>query len=478
MKILPDNWRSIRLIPAVENNPRIVRFCATIPGKVCLLVLMALLVYPHSLAWQYFVGGAFLCMVFEKRRDIGLLLGAIMVVAGNPFWFDKDVISLIAQRQGLFDADLLRALRYGGLGLFFAFALGSIIAARKFSEHALLRRPLTGMTFFWLGLLLILCGEIFTGPVQVFLWCFFIAFTGYFWFLALILSAQKKAAGPLTLNVALLQPFWTNYHLPFIRNPAAMQAFLASTGSELAITRIKGIKLLIWGCFVKVLLIWVQEHVVYKYGVNFEILLPRFLNGEPIARYLGWIGLIVSFFEMNASIIIVCALLIGSARMAGFRLLRGTYRALEARSIAEFWNRYSYYFKEMLAELYFYPAFIRYFKNNKAARLVFATFSAAGFGNILFHFMVNIDHVAKHGLGQALVMFQNYVLYAVLLAAGISASQLRSKSFGKRTAAQVITSFLTILAFYCFLHVFDDETGTYGLAQRFAFLFYMFGIDL
>ena len=36
--------------------------------------------------------------------------------------------------------------------------------------------------------------------------------------------------------------------------------------------------------------------------------------------------------------------MIACVRMAGFRALRNTYRPLESRTVAEFWNRYAFYF--------------------------------------------------------------------------------------------------------------------------------------
>ena len=41
--------------------------------------------------------------------------------------------------------------------------------------------------------------------------------------------------------------------------------------------------------------------------------------------------------------------IVGALRLFGFNVFRNTYKPLLAPSLVEFWNRYYYYFKEMLA---------------------------------------------------------------------------------------------------------------------------------
>ena len=76
---------------------------------------------------------------------------------------------------------------------------------------------------------------------------------------------------------------------------------------------------------------------------------------------------------------------IAGCRMAGFNALRNSYRPLSSRTIAEFFNRFYYYFKELLVDFFFYPAFLRYWKGHKRLRMIFATFAAVFFGNSFYH---------------------------------------------------------------------------------------------
>ncbi len=83
-------------------------------------------------------------------------------------------------------------------------------------------------------------------------------------------------------------------------------------------------------------------------------------------------------------------IIIATCRMAGFKALRNTWSPLQSKTIAEFWNRYYYYFKELLVEFFFYPTFLRFFKTKPRLRMFMATMAAAGLGNMLYHFFRDI----------------------------------------------------------------------------------------
>ena len=119
--------------------------------------------------------------------------------------------------------------------------------------------------------------------------------------------------------------------------------------------------------------------------------------------------------------------------MAGFLALRNTWRPLSSRSIAEFWNRYYYYFKELLVDCFFYPAFMRYFKTWGRWRLFAATVAAAGFGNALFHSLRDLNYVEDLGFWRALAGFQSYIFYTAVLSVGIGISQMRQQNIEKKT---------------------------------------------
>jgi len=155
--------------------------------------------------------------------------------------------------------------------------------------------------------------------------------------------------------------------------------------------------------------------------------------------------------------------------------LRGTYRPLSSRTIAEFFNRYAYYFKELLVDFFFYPAFLRYWKGHHRLRMVFATFAAACFGNAFFHFTMDWKIIRDAGLWRALSSFQAFFFYCILLATALSISQLRKR--GPRPAGFVRGRVLPAFGvgiFYCLLNVFACALGSYPLVEHLKYLASLF----
>ena len=115
--------------------------------------------------------------------------------------------------------------------------------------------------------------------------------------------------------------------------------------------------------------------------------LSMFVRGTPVAWHPA-VGesQILFFLETNPGVLLSLAIkIISVCRMAGFNALRNSYRPLSSRTLADFFNRFYYYFKELLVDMFFYPTFLRYWKRRKRLRLVFATFAAVAFGNSYFH---------------------------------------------------------------------------------------------
>src|SRR4030095_1930965 len=106
-------------------------------------------------------------------------------------------------------------------------------------------------------------------------------------------------------------------------------------------------------------------------------------------------------------------------------IYRNTYKPYQATSIADFYNRIYYYFKELLVAFFFYPSYLRYFKKHPRLRLFTATLAAAGLGNILFHFLRTEDRILRDGLIKTAVFFTPYVVYGLILGGAIAFSQLR-----------------------------------------------------
>jgi hypothetical protein len=102
-------------------------------------------------------------------------------------------------------------------------------------------------------------------------------------------------------------------------------------------------------------------------------------------------------------------------RLFGFDVFRKTYKPLLAESIVEFWNRYYYFFKELMMEFFFMPIYLRYFRDWPMLRIIAAVFAAAFIGNMYYHLL------------QAKNPIIDGDVYCFLLAAGIALSMLRQQ---------------------------------------------------
>ena len=171
---------------------------------------------------------------------------------------------------------------------------------------------------------------------------------------------------------------------------------------------------------------------------------------------------------------------VGVARLAGYRLQRGCWRPLESRTLIEYFNRFHYYFKEFLVDLFFLPTFMRVFRSRPRLRVFFATFMAAGVGNAVWHFMRDFHLAAELGFLAALESFSSYAFYCLVLAIGISISQVRANT-GFRPGNSVTErffSFCSVWGFVVCLHAFSDGSRDHTLPERLIFIARLFGVPV
>jgi D-alanyl-lipoteichoic acid acyltransferase DltB (MBOAT superfamily) len=198
---------------------------------------------------------------------------------------------------------------------------------------------------------------------------------------------------------------------------------------------------------------------------------------HPPAWYLCWASLLAGFVDSVLRVAIWGDTVVAGCRLAGFRLLRNSYRPLEARTVADFWNRYYFYFKELIADFFFYPVYLRCFKKHPRVRILFATWVSVGLGVPLFHFVRDIDVVRELGLWRAVAGYHVYLCYATMLSIGIGVSQIR-KMNAPRNATEVSGHWLrtrvlpiaSVILFFCFLQVFDELRRTVPIREHLLFL--------
>ena len=346
----------------------------------------------------------------------------------------------------------------------------------------LARRPLACMLATE-GVLLALCTPPFAqGLARVLLWSLVVVLTPYVWFFPLaIADLRGRDASSPAMQMAVQRPFWSPMYLPFGKGAAYLRRHFSPLAREQAITQVKGVKLLLWANF----LLLISQALTWVFSE--QLALPRLitaidahLEGHPLPLATGWAVLVYGTFRYALQIAIWAHLFIGLARMAGFRLPRGSWRPLESRSLMDYFNRSHFYFKEILVDLFFVPTFFRAFRGHPRLRMFFATFMAAGVGNALWHFMDDIQLVAVEGFGGAVASFSSYLFYSVVLAVGVGLSQVRA-TMGYRPGhsfAARLYAFFFVWSFVVLLRVFSDGTRDHSLGQRMDFLLSLFGLHL
>ena len=181
------------------------------------------------------------------------------------------------------------------------------------------------------------------------------------------------------------------------------------------------------------------------------------------------------FFEVTLSFAVMGHKFISVCRLAGFNALRNSCRPLSSTTVSDFFNRFYYYFKELLVDVFFYPTFLRYFKRNRKLRTFFATFVAVAFGNSFYHLTRDWQFIQREGLWKALAGYQVLFFYNVVLATAVSVSQLRKHGLNSNSIfRRRILQPSGVLSFYCVLGVFGDESRSHTLGVHLNYLVSLF----
>ncbi|MGA3371067.1 MAG: hypothetical protein ABSC48_04830 [Terracidiphilus sp.] len=450
-----------RLIPRLETYPRAVSFAQTAPGKVALLAAFAL-------GSRYFLPDFFstLPLTFilalitfmpEYRRFI-LAIAPIVFLVLKTF---QDPLLLGA------------SLAVIALGIFLYWCV------MRWPKSRFGQRPVLYFLSSFTALILLACAVPPRSLLDLILWALVGALASYLWFICYALADRNSTpARDLTLEMETFHPVWGSTNTPFPKGAAYLRRIEAQNPEQLAIVQLKGLKLLTWAILLAVSQnLWNAFFHGYLRIPMPDQALAMSVQGTPVAWHLRWECQILAFFEIVFTFSIFGHRIISACRMAGFNALRNTYRPLSSTTLAEFFNRFYYYFKELLVDFFFYPAFLRYWKKHRRLRMAFATFAAAFFGNSFYHITRDWPIIRDAGLWKAITSYQVLFFYNAFLAAGLCVSQLRKRkpqpaSFFR---ARLLPAF-GVGFFYCMLNVFDADERMYPLLEHIKYLASLFFI--
>lgn len=455
----------LRIIPPIDTYPSVVSFAQTWPGKITLLLVFAFVLSFSMPDWRFTALWLGVITALPARRRLLVTIGMIQ-------W-----TFLLPLERTTFSAMIVPILVNKACVL----ALAGILfwCAIRFRQSLFGRRPLVVLLTVF-AVFIFAAGYLpgtfrFTPTV----WSFATIASSYLWFIGYcLLDRDSKNRDNFSLQLGTFRPFWGSTNTPYPKGAAYLRRVEAKNAEQLAVTQLKGLKLLVWALILHEVSVGTVPFAHHFFAIpEYSVAFASSVQRAPYPWFVCWASLISEFMEnvLNMSItghrIVVCC------RMAGFAALRNTYRPLESRTIAEFWNRYYFYFKELLVDMFFFPTFLRYFKKRPKLRLIAATFAAACFGNIYYHFFVDLGPIQRQGFWHAVAGYKVYAFYCVVLATAISISQLRKR---KPIAAGWIRGHLApvfgVGLFYCLLRVFSDSTGNYPIHEHFRFFGHLFNL--
>jgi len=467
----------------IHENRKAIEFVQTPVGSLTLCTTVVLVISASqqlSVAALGLVFVTLLGMVLFPSRGLAILgASSAFYFAMRPFRIDG-WSQLLKEQSGVLPFGGTMGLQLISVLTVFAVALGFLALQQKKPGLILSKRPVLALVSSWFGLFAV---SLFVMPgtkSHALLWGVLGVWVSSIWIFAYsAVDAKGKDVTPLPMRALFLRPFWGGSAAPIGKSFGFLNRFAANDAESLAVTRLKALKLAVWALILTGILN-ASEFLAYDL-LQLQVLQTAIVahaDGRSFGTAVNWSSLIANYFIDLLIISVWGHFIVTIVRMAGYRIPRNTVNPLASRTLAEFWNRYFYYFKELLVDFFFYPAFTRFFKSNLKLRIAFATFCAAGLGNFLYHFMRE-TYVFADGVSlETLAIFQSAVFYSLALALGLIISQLRNKKVRPQDGwfhYHVLPRF-NVFFFFCFLKIFDDITGEGSFLQRADFAASLFGV--
>ncbi|MBW3096551.1 hypothetical protein [Pseudohoeflea coraliihabitans] len=479
----PLYWRQRWL--DMDKNEKVLRWAQSLWGQGILhAAFIGLLLSLPVVRDKHFVLIAFalvLCAVFPARRMLLLTgVGAVYFLL-RPLKQEHHYAFYDAV-WGSFGTKVPADAGFVGFGLIFIVFAFAMITNQKSRRIGLIaRHPVWFMLALATGLSAATIALPQAHPLFAASWISVGYLTGSFFFLGyILLDARAKSALPAYQQLGFLRPVWAAGSVP-LKGPAFFRKFEAKNSVELAAARLKAVKLLVWAAILFGIGELLFEHMLF--GTlnipHLETAIPAIAAGAQETLAARWLILGVTFAAELVAFAVAIHVFVAVIRMAGFGIPRGMARPLSSRTMSEFWSRYLFYFKELLADFFFYPTFQRCFKKYPRLRLAFATFMAAFVGNVLFDLISDAPAFAINGFIDTVDNYYSYVIYAAALTAGLIWSQL----FQKRTTTRDgwlrhdVVPRVQVILFFALLQVFDNHSGLVDIEDRISFFASLFGVS-
>ena len=424
----------------------------------------------------------------ERRKSVlfygAIIAGAVGIFSRNAKW--SDYRSLIPWLEH---------------GLAFLCLLGLLyilyLAAVQFKQlpAPVRRRPLICFhLLFWLLLAFMWLSLERGGSALAVLSVIVLSFPYLIWRAGyMLLSGQRGKAlnSRFRDHLFYIWPIWDGTNTPPGKGHDYLSRVMAQTPESYARTMLGGCKLLLlvalWKFILELLAAVVYSDPKSSFSALFRgytLGLPRLkqiLSGQMVTPLVqAWLSLYLELIWETLSLAAKGHVWVGVIRLFGFNIFRNTYKPLLAQNIVEFWNRYYYYFKELMMECFFLPIYARYFRNSPRLRIITAVFAAAFVGNMYYHLLQHKEPLVFGEWNRLWSLLGARFIYCALLAAGIAISMLRQqrqRNRGQVTPAGPALCFRRIAGVWTFFAIINvwNVVGNLTLAERTRMFFSLFG---
>jgi hypothetical protein len=173
----------IRVIPRIDEDPRLVEFVQGTPGKLALIAvfggLYALMQgvthLPHLLA-------ILTAMTFLPSQRRMVLVGGTLYWLVTGLSFHWPVVQAVAMREGVAER-LPDWFKYASVGATLAFCAAFHLAARRFRKRGPFRRPVLTLLITYIAAICVAAYAPLDGLVRTSLWSVIVVLSRYIWFL-------------------------------------------------------------------------------------------------------------------------------------------------------------------------------------------------------------------------------------------------------------------------------------------------------
>lgn len=443
--------------------------------------------HPRTIALWRSLLGPLLRWLNPTRRRWLLGLGALVIAVKHP-------VEMVRSSAKHFDINSIPASALLVAMLMFLYVICCYRAAERFASLPAFvrRRPLVCLhSGFWVLLTVLWTTTSVSPALRTVLAGCATVMPFLLWRISYLLqTAQRgKMTGTHLLDHALyIWPVWGGTNTPYGKGLDYLRSTEATDEESLARSQLAGLKMFVLAMFCRVgekvidgLVFGSESNIVRRAMGGATLGLPTvdaILRTQPgtHAVWMSWVAIYCDLFLRVFALGAFGHVIVGYIRLCGFNVFRNTYKPLLAETIVEFWNRYYYYFKELLVNFFFLPTFVRYFRRSPRMRLFTAVFASAFFGNVYYHAIQG--HSLVRGDWTALTeMLLPRLGYCFLLALGIYVSMLREKQRSRarpsRPWPRRALAIFGVWTFFAFISLWHH--GAQSFHARFRFLLGLIG---